>query len=221
MVHENFRWQHAMRVVKEALPRIGDLAFGRITWRTGWDIYTNQPYLAREPQLVVADMGVHILDLARFFMGEANQLYCQTQRVNTRVLGEDQATVMLKMQSGATCVAEMSYYSKLDRELFPQTLVHFEGTLGSVTLHPDFEVAVTVDSAVEWIDARAPEHPWSAPMFAAVQDSVVGIQQHWADCLHRGRDPETSGADNLRTLELVYGAYESAQTGLPYRTFNR
>jgi len=39
------------------------------------------------------------------------------------------------------------------------------------------------------------------------------IQQHWSDCLRDGRDPETAGADNLRTLELVEAAYTSATRG--------
>ena len=34
-----------------------------------------------------------------------------------------------------------------------------------------------------------------------------------ADCLREGREPDTSGADNLRTLELTFGAYRSAETG--------
>jgi predicted dehydrogenase len=46
-----------------------------------------------------------------------------------------------------------------------------------------------------------------------IQESVVRIQQHWSDCLREGREPETSGADNLRTLELVEAAYASAAAG--------
>lgn len=46
---------------------------------------------------------------------------------------------------------------------------------------------------------------------------MVAIQQHWVRCLREGRETETSGRDNLKTLELVFGAYESADTGLPYR----
>ena len=42
-------------------------------------------------------------------------------------------------------------------------------------------------------------------------------QQHCVDALRAGESPETSAADNLRTLEWVFGAYVSAATGLPYR----
>ena len=64
-----------------------------------------------------------------------------------------------------------------------------------------------------------PQSPaWASGSGVAIQESVGAIQQHWADCLQAGREPETSGLDNLKTLELVFGAYESAQTGMVYRT---
>ena len=56
-----------------------------------------------------------------------------------------------------------------------------------------------------------PRYGWSVPPFEAIQNSVVEIQRHWVGCLRDGIEPETSGADNLRTLELVFGCYESAE----------
>ncbi len=213
MVHENFRWQAPMRAVRDAAAGIGPLSFGRISWRIGHDIYANQPYLAQEPRLVIADMGVHLLDLARFFMGEMTRVYCQAVHSDPRVVGEDQATVMLRTVNGATCVVELSYFSQQAAELFPQTLVHLEGRDGSVSLGADFELSVRVRDAVSRTHVGAPAHSWSVPPFAAIQDSVFNIQQHWADSLREGRIPETSGADNLRTLALVDAAYESAARG--------
>ncbi|MBM3459495.1 MAG: Gfo/Idh/MocA family oxidoreductase [Armatimonadetes bacterium] len=213
MVHENFRWQSPMRIARAAVGEIGPLSFGRISWRIGEDIYGNQPYLAREPKLVLADMGVHCLDLARFFLGEFTRLYGQTVHSDPRVVGEDQATVLLRAESGASCVVELSYFSLQAEELFPQTLVYLEGRDGSVSLGAGFELAVRVREQVRRDRVPPPVHPWSVPPFEAIQDSVLNIQQHWTDCLRSGSPPETSGADNLRTLELVEAAYRSAESG--------
>ena len=46
-----------------------------------------------------------------------------------------------------------------------------------------------------------------------VQESVLRIEEHWVDCLRRGVEPETSGADNLKTFALVEAAYRSAASG--------
>lgn len=217
MVHENFRWQTPVRDLKEATTHIGDLFFGRISFRSGYDVYADQPYLASDERFILYDLGVHLLDLARFLFGEAERLYCQTARVNPRIRGEDVATAMLEMSGGATCLVEASYASKLERELFPQTLIHVEGSEGSVVLGPDYGLTIVGNGRTDRRTAAPTNRPWSTPPAQAVQDSVVAIQRHWVQCLTTGREPETSGRDNLKTLELVFGAYRSAETGLPYR----
>jgi predicted dehydrogenase len=217
MVHENFRWRAPMRAAKEAAAGLGEPFFGRVYWRTAFDIFGRQPYLARDPRFIIYDVGVHLLDLARFYMGEVEQLYCQTQRVNPQVSGEDLATIVLQMVSGATCLVELSYASKLEQELFPQVLVELEATDGSAILGPDFRLAVVTPDGVTHSTAGPHIFPWADSPNEATQESVVRIQEHWVACLREGREPDTSGQDNLRSLELVFGAYESAETGVPYK----
>ena len=217
MVHENFRWQAPMRALKAASERIGGLFFGRISFRSAHDVYTDQPYLATDPRFILADLGVHLLDLARCFFGEAARLTCLTQRVNPNIRGEDVATVLMEMRSGATCLVDLSYASKLEEELFPQTLVHLEGSRGSATLGPGFRLTTTVGTTVERRDVSPHLYPWSRPPGEATQEAVVAIQSHWAERLRAGAEPETSGADNLKTLELVFGAYQSAEQRQPFQ----
>jgi len=216
MVHENFRWQKPMRELKGAVEDLGELFFGRITFRSSYDVCADQPYLAEGERFIIYDLGVHLLDLARFFLGDVERLYCRTGRVNPRIRGEDVATVVLEIAGGATCVVEASYASKLEKELFPQTLVHLEGLGGSATLGPDYELTVVEDGRTERRVVAPERFSWTMPPAEAVQQSVVAIQRHWVECLREGREPETSGGDNLKTLEMVFGAYESAETGLPY-----
>lgn len=68
-VHENFRFQRPIRIVSEIIASgaIGEPNWGRISFRTGYDIYAGQPYLLNEERFVVTDLGVHVLDLARVF----------------------------------------------------------------------------------------------------------------------------------------------------------
>lgn len=216
MVHENFRWQLPMRAVKKASTRIGPLHYVRLTFHTGFDVYADQPYLAEDPRFIIYDLGVHLLDLSRFFAGEIERLYCQTRRVNPRIRGEDLATILMLSREGCSVVVELSYGSKPLEEHFPETLVYLEGREGTVKLDPEFRLSVRAPEGRD--DRYVPPRPrsWSSPPAQVVQDSVVHAQQHWVDSLRSGSDPETSGEDNLRTLALVFGAYESAETGQPY-----
>jgi predicted dehydrogenase len=213
MVHENFRWQTPIRALREAASELGPLFFGRIYWRSAFDVYRDQPYLADDERFILADMGVHMLDLARFFLGEAERVYCQTQRINARIRGEDVATVMLRMQSGATCLGELSYASRVPDDPFPQTLIDLEGPLGTASLGRDFRITVVTEEGSRELTAGPGPLPWGNPFVQHIQESVVRIQQHWVDCVREGREPETSGEDNLRTLALVEAAYRSAESG--------
>lgn len=218
MVHENFRWQRPVRALKDASEKIGDLFFGRVVFRNDHDIFTNQPYLAKDERFIIYDLGIHLLDMARFLMGDVSHLFCHTQSVNPNVVGEDTATITLVMQSGASCVVEACYFSHLEEDVFPQTLIHLEGKNGSVTLSKDYALTTVVNGHV--YKSHVPPIPpaWASGPGVAIQEGVVAIEQHWVDCLNDGRESETSGLDNLKTLELVFGAYESAENRTVFKT---
>jgi predicted dehydrogenase len=218
MVHENFRWQRPIRALKAASEKIGELFFGRIVFRNDHDIFSNQPYLKEDGRFIIYDLGIHLLDMARFCMGDVSRLFCHTQSVNPMVKGEDAATIQLVMQNGATCIVEACYFSHLERDIFPQTLIHLEGTQGSATLDANYDLTTVVNGLVSK-NRVAPEPPsWASGPGVAIQEGVAAIQQHWVDCIKRRQDAETSGLDNLKTLELVFGAYESAELKMVYTT---
>lgn len=212
MVHENFRFQAPMLAVQRVLQSgaIGTPTFGRISFRTAYDIYAGQPYLANEERFILLDLGVHVLDLARVFLGEVATVQCQTQSIRPGLRGEDSATTLLRHTNGATSVVDCSYASQLWPDPFPQTLVTVEGTRGSLQLQQDFKLNVMSDGRGHTEDVSSPLLSWTAHPWHVAQESVLNTQRHWVDCLRRGVEPDISGADNLKTYALVEAAYESA-----------
>src|SRR3546814_2249288 len=101
-----------------------------------------QPYLAEGDRFIIEDLGIHILDVARFVMGEAATLTCRTQRVNPAVRGEDVATILLGHTSGATSVVDCSYATPVHDELFPQTLIEVDGDKGRLRLGADYRLTI-------------------------------------------------------------------------------
>ncbi len=61
---------------------IGEPFFGRISFRSGYDVFSGQPYLAEGKRFIIEDLGIHILDIARFLLGDVATLTARTQRVN-------------------------------------------------------------------------------------------------------------------------------------------
>jgi len=215
MVHENFRFQAPMLRASEIISagEIGEPTWARISFRTSHDVYTKQPYLADEERLILLDLGIHLFDLARVFMGEVEALSCQTQRVNPRVRAEDQATALLRHVSGAVCVVDCSFESRQASDAFPQTLLHVEGRRGSLSITENFAMTVVSEGQIRHEHPAPQPRPWASGPALVVQDSVVNACAHWLDCLKHGIEPATSGADNLKTYALVDAAYEAARSG--------
>ena len=219
MVHENFRWERPIMAVREVIRsgRIGPPFWARIAFRSHYDVVAGQPYLGTGARFVIEDLGVHVLDVARFLLGEVETLTARTHRVDTRVKAEDTATMLLGHESGATSVVEASYASWFRNDPFPETLIDVEGTDGSVRLGQNYGLVIAGPHGHEGRDVSPPVLPWAERPWHGVQESVLNIQQHWIDCLRGKISPATSGEDNLRTSALVEAAYESAALGQTVR----
>ena len=215
MVHENFRWQSPMQKVKAILDagEIGEVFWGRVSFRSAYDVFTGQPYLAEGERFIVEDLGIHALDVARFLFGDALNVSARIKRVNPNIKGEDVATILLDHGQGIASVVDCSYATQAEEELFPQTLLEIDGAKGSLRLAANYQLTVTANGKTVKSDLSPPLLPWASKPWHNIQESVALIEQHWVDCLVKGEEPQTSGRDNLKTFALVEAVYQSAATG--------
>ena len=60
------------------------------------------------------------------------------------------------------------------------------------------------------------------PPFEALDTSNTGLPSlkpfvneilHFEECIRTGREPISSGRDNIETMKIIYGIWESSQTG--------
>lgn len=212
-VHEDFRFQAPMRKVRETIESgaIGAPNWARITFRTGFDVYKNQPYFLTEDRLAIADVGIHTLDLARFFMGEVRHISCETQRRNPRVAAEDDtATMLLRHESGVVSVVECTYEARRNPDPFPEALVEIEGDVGSIVVRAGSRMQVTSHGKVTEKDIGSPLLSWTSHPWHVAQEGALGACRHFLDCLQRGVPADTSGRENLKTYALVDAAYRAA-----------
>lgn len=214
-IHENWRWQTPIRQVKAVLERgeIGPVFRARVRMVSGFPVFANQPFLRDLPQFVLTDMGSHLFDVARFLFGEASSIYCQTCTVHTDIAGEDVATAMLAM-GGATVLCEMGYAENFyEHDTFPETTLLIEGARGSIELALHHWVRVTTADGTHAKRYPPPRYPWADPAYDVVHSSIVGCHADILRALRTGTHAETSGADNLKTVRLVFAAYQSAASG--------
>jgi D-apiose dehydrogenase len=214
-IHENFRWQSPMRKLKGVIDSgaIGQPTWARVAFRTGYDIYAVQPYLHQAKRYAILDVGTHMLDLARFFLGDVERVSCETQIRNPENVGEDTATIMMRHRAGAVSIVECSMESRIDPDPFPETLVTIEGERGSASVGPGLVARVTSSGDTRDLDFGSPLLPWTSQPWHTVQESVLRTQEAIVRAWRDGKDPESTGDDNLKTYALVEAAYEAARLG--------
>ena len=222
-VHENFRFQSPMRAARKVIAdgAIGTPTWARIMFRTGFDVYRTQPYFLHEERLVIADVGIHLLDLARALMGEVVRISCETQQRRAGLRGEDTATMLLRHENGSVSSVECTFQSQRDPDPFPQTLMEIEGPEGTLIVHPGCRMSVVRSGAATMHDIAAPLLPWTAEPWHVSQEGAFAACAHFLDRFRRGLAAETSGADNLRTCALVDAAYRAAQSHRAEEPFRR
>lgn len=215
MVHENFRWQTPIQAIRKVLDSgmIGQPFWGRFSFRSSYDVFSGQPYLAEGKRFIIEDLGIHTLDIARYILGDVTSLSARTKRVNIHIQGEDVATILLDHESGATSIVDVSYATRLPTDPFPETLIELDATEGSLRLSQGYRLQINGPLGCEVLDVSPKLLSWASRPWHNIQESVLAIQQHWTDHLLGGTEPSTSGADNLKTFALVEAAYQSAQSG--------
>ncbi|MBU9698619.1 Gfo/Idh/MocA family oxidoreductase [Rhodobacteraceae bacterium HSP-20] len=214
-VHENFRWQRPIREVK-ALVRAGAIGVPRwlrLSFRHGYDIYANQPYLAGVRDLALTDIGLHLFDMVRDLMGDIDRLSCEVQRRNPRVAGFDAFQALLRHHSGAVSTVECSFHSVLSPDPFPQSLLQIEGDGGSIEVTAGFRLRLHRAEGVEERDVEPPCPVWGERPWHLIQDSVLAFQRQAVAALDGCGTVEPSGAHNLGTLAAVLAAIRAAERG--------
>jgi len=212
-IHENFRWQLPIRKVKEALDNnlIGKPFKAKVSFCSAFPVFDNQPALRELEHFIITDIGSHLLDVCRFLFGEVESLYCQTQRINANIKGEDVANVFLKMKSSLHCYVEMSYASLLEKESFPETLMLIEGERGSIQLTHHFMLKITTPEGTIDTLIEPKQYRWADKDYAVVHSSIVDCNRNILQALQGQDIAETTGADNFETVKLVWACYESAK----------
>lgn len=214
-VHENYRWQPQFRRVKEILDSgvIGKPFRCETAFLTAFPLFETQPFLAELKQFALTDQGSHQFDVLRYLFGEAKTIYCEKQTVNPTIKGEDVTTSILRMDNGVVCIQKISFSSPLEKEIFPQTTLLIEGEKGSIRLDAEFEISTTMPEGTikEVVPMRA--YPWQTDRLKPEPPSIVDINLNILNDMRGLEKAENTAEDNFKTLQLVWAAYESADSG--------
>ena len=143
-------------------------------------------------------------------IGEVETVSAALGKFGSHSIGEDVATLSLQFAGGCMGLLDMSWCAPTDLAraewALNETIV--EGTAGTLQL--------LTDGPLEWIGPteRRERKPVILPPDDQVYiDGYVATQQHFVSGLIASAEHETQATDTLRTLDVVWTAYRSAEVG--------
>jgi hypothetical protein len=125
----------------------------------------------------------------------------RTQRLNPAIVGEDQALIITRFDSGAAGLIDANRFTGPVPAPVAMGTCLVEGTDGMLRVSPHGEVFRTRAGEAE------ERLPYTPPSQGYKGDSVYATQAHVIDGLQTGAPTESEGRDYLRTVALVEACY--------------
>lgn len=139
------------------------------------------------------DMGIHAIDMCRYFFGEITQVTGQIGTLVKEIKVEDSALLLLMFESGSQGYIEVGWSSKkgpLGFEIY--------GTKGTIIVDYTTPIKIWSEDNPSWQTIDAKGGGWDTEI------------RHFIDCLLNRTSPATTGQDGKISLEVALAAYQSA-----------
>jgi len=202
MVSQNYRFRAAARAVRKVIadggigpPGYLDVEFHKApAFEGSFRLHMEYPLLV--------DMSIHHFDLMRYLTAsDPVAVSARSFRPAWSWFDHEPALAATFEMSGGLVINYFGSWVSRGRETTWDADWRIQGPEGALIWRDDRIVLATADD----------EFP-VPPAAMAASDRRYSMQE-FMRCVQSGGEPETSGADNLKTLAMVFGALESVKTG--------
>lgn len=215
-VNENMRWDPAMRASRHLISEgwIGSpvLSTLHVNYREEWNTW---PWLEQAERLSILFDAIHPIYSFRMLFGEPNGVFCCTGRSpKQKERGETRALITMEYPSQLIgCILDHSQNPSGD----DFATFRFEGTEGSIkgTLGIWYNYPLGRADTLEFSSRTKSDGLWISTELEGrwIPDAFVGPMGALMNAIERNEDPENSGREHLKTLQIVEAAYRSASEG--------
>jgi predicted dehydrogenase len=207
-VSQQYRYRPAMRAMADlikdgAIGRIGQI---RLDFYKG--IYFGVENFRRTmPYPILVDMSIHHFDLLRSITGlEAETIVGEAWNPPwSQNTGDTTAALTMTMNNGARFAYNASWAAQGDFSDWNGNWL-IDGDKGSISYSQDKVTLTLTDDRYRVIEERE------------IVPEPLGMAEHsrllldFFNCIENGLSPETSIADNLRSIAMVFAAVDAVQT---------
>jgi predicted dehydrogenase len=204
----------AKQMIEEG--RLGDilLASGYVKWYRTQEYYDSglkwRGTLALDGGGALINQAVHTVDLLQWMVGPVASVTAQKATVAHKIEGEDIALGLFKYRNGAMGVFEASTVC------YPGSAARVEihGTKGGVTVDGD-KMTLGIKGEEKSEESEAEASGVSADPLALSAGMHAVQLSRFFEAIREDKEPDPSGEEGRKALEIIVAFYQSADTGKP------
>jgi predicted dehydrogenase len=230
----NYRFVPAVRLVRELLDagELGEVVHFRARYLQSWGWEADQSIWRFDPALAgtgaIGDLGTHIIDLARYLVGEIASVSAAVRTFVPARRVDDHFVAVVEFENGVPGTLEAS---RLARGRINSNAFEVNGTKGSAAFDVERlnELEVADASGFRRVLVTEPEHPylrhwWPPGHIIGWGDTFVHELAHMLEAIAGEHDVGPHGAtfeDGYRCDEVVEAILRSADSGRKEEVLSR
>ena len=158
---------------------------------------------------VMIDIGVHIADLLRWFMGKkVKEVFADITLLEKKLPVDDNGNILLRFEDGSIGGFECSWTT---RPYEVNTFIYGQKGKMTTSLGRTNPVIVTLAKTEQGEDPNCTLQENTPPIAAG--SSWTNAMHYFIKCITDKQKPFVDGAEGKATIEVILAAYKSAETG--------
>jgi predicted dehydrogenase len=210
-VNQQMRWDAGIRCTRLLIKDgwLGTPTYGTIQvhCQTDWSLW---PWIYQGKYLEIMFHSIHYIDSLRYLLGEPDHVFTSGSRAPGETTTAETKTLSVwEYASGLQVLIDVCHSTWQDDRY---AIFRFEGTEGVVkgTIGLMYNYPTGRPDTLEFMSKRNPGYWFTARLDSLwIPDAFVGPMASLMRAIENGSEPETSGRDNLRTLQIVFAEYRS------------
>ncbi len=220
MIAENQRFLPALIKIKEIIGKgtIGDIKLVR-TYEGGSEVASMSDPNSWKCKWIEGgggawmDSGVHRIAVLNYLIGDIKSISGHAEKLLSQCEGkaDDNCVMNVQFESGALGEIAISFTVASDWNCS----LELYGTKGTILENHNWEKPIKLYSTLpgpnrcEWVEPEVFHEPYPGYYRISFLEEI----KHFYDCVINNKEPEMSGEDGKKALEIVLLGYESAKSG--------